>query len=62
MQPLLTYLQTPTGLAAVLVTLNAAAFTAFGIDKLKAEAGRWRIAESSLLLLALLGGVMPHLA
>lgn len=43
-------------LAAILITLNLLTFAAFGIDKLKAETGRWRIEESTLLLLALLGG------
>lgn len=56
MQDLLTILQTPTGLAAALAVLNGAAFAAFGIDKLRAGAGEWRIAEANLLLLALLGG------
>ena len=30
----------------------------FGIDKAKAEAGAWRVAESTLLVLALLGGTL----
>ena len=29
---------------------------AYGIDKMKAESGRWRISESTLLMLALVGG------
>jgi uncharacterized membrane protein YsdA (DUF1294 family) len=58
MQPLLTYLLTPAGLTTVLIVVNAAAFTAFGFDKLQAEAGRWRVAESTLLLFALLGGTL----
>lgn len=40
----------------LLVILNIAAFTVFGIDKLKARQGWWRISESQLLGLALLGG------
>ncbi|TCD06934.1 DUF1294 domain-containing protein [Erythrobacteraceae bacterium CFH 75059] len=39
-----------------LIALNFAAFAAFGIDKARAEAGAWRISESTLLTLALLGG------
>lgn len=42
--------------ATALFALNLFVFVAFGIDKLKAETGRWRIQESTLLLLALLGG------
>lgn len=47
---------TPADLATALIALNFLAFAAFGIDKAKAEAGRRRIAESTLLLLAFLGG------
>lgn len=42
--------------AAYLVLVNAAAFGAFALDKAAAESGRWRLAESTLLLLALAGG------
>ncbi|MBR6076848.1 MAG: DUF1294 domain-containing protein, partial [Paludibacteraceae bacterium] len=37
----------------LLVILNIAAFTVFGIDKLKARQGWWRISESLMLGLAL---------
>ena len=47
---------TPFHVALVLIATNFAAFAAFGIDKAKAERGAWRIAESTLLMLALLGG------
>ena len=47
---------TPANLVTALVAMNFLAFAAFGIDKWKAETGRWRTAESTLLLLALLGG------
>lgn len=40
----------------VLIGINCISFAAFGIDKMKAEAGRWRISESTLLMLALVGG------
>ena len=46
----------PANLATAFVAMNFLAFAAFGIDKAKAEAGRRRIAESTLLMLALLGG------
>ena len=52
MHPLLT----PANLATALIAVNFAAFAAFGIDKAKAEAGAWRLSESTLLWLALLGG------
>ena len=36
--------------------INAIAFIIYGIDKLKAKKGKWRIPESTLLLLAIIGG------
>ena len=39
-----------------LLIINAVAFIIYGIDKLKARKGRWRISEATLLLLALVGG------
>lgn len=39
-----------------LLTINALAFIVYGIDKLKARKGRWRISEATLLLLAIIGG------
>lgn len=39
-----------------LLVINAVAFIVYGIDKLKARKGRWRISEATLLLLALVGG------
>ena len=39
-----------------LLIINALAFIVYGIDKLKARKGRWRISEATLLLLALVGG------
>lgn len=39
-----------------LVTLNVATFFTYGIDKWKARREKWRIRESALLLLAVLGG------
>lgn len=39
-----------------LLLLNVVTFVIYGIDKLKARKGKWRIPESTLLLLAILGG------
>jgi uncharacterized membrane protein YsdA (DUF1294 family) len=41
---------------AYLVLANLAAFVAFAYDKSRARAGKWRVRERDLLLLALLGG------
>lgn len=41
---------------AGLLVINGLTFILFGIDKLRAEAGEWRIAESTLLGLSLFGG------
>lgn len=51
-----TALLSPANLATAFIALNLLAFAAFGIDKAKAEAGKWRVQESTLLMLALLGG------
>ena len=39
-----------------LVLINLLTFIVYGIDKLKAKKGKWRIPESTLLLLAFMGG------
>lgn len=39
-----------------LIAINIIAFAAFGIDKYKALHKKWRIPESTLILLAALGG------
>ena len=49
---------TPVNIATALISINFLAFAAFGIDKARAEAGSWRIRESTLLWLALLGGTL----
>ena len=41
-----------------LLVINIVAFFAFGTDKWKAKKGKWRIPESTLMLLALVGGSM----
>ena len=43
-------------LLLLLVAANAAVVAAFAIDKRRAQDGEWRIAESTLLALALVGG------
>ena len=38
------------------IGINAISFVIYGIDKLKAKKGKWRIPENTLLLLAIIGG------
>ena len=40
----------------ILLALNIITFIVYGIDKLKAKKGWWRIPEATLLLLAAIGG------
>ena len=49
---------TPAKIAAALIAINVIAFVAFGLDKAKARRGQYRIAESTLLLFAFLGGTL----
>lgn len=39
-----------------LIVINLVTFLVYGIDKLKAKRGKWRIPESVLLTLAVVGG------
>ena len=39
-----------------LITINAITFIAYGIDKWKAYKNKWRVQETTLLLLAVFGG------
>ena len=39
-----------------LIAINIITFFIYGIDKLKAKKGKWRIPESTLLLLAIICG------
>jgi uncharacterized membrane protein YsdA (DUF1294 family) len=39
-----------------IILINLIAFVVFGIDKRKARKGQWRIPESTLFILALIGG------
>jgi uncharacterized membrane protein YsdA (DUF1294 family) len=41
---------------SILLILNAVTFLIYGIDKWKARSHRWRIPESTLLILAIIGG------
>lgn len=50
-----------TLLGAYLLIVNAIAVGAFAIDKSAAANGRWRIKESTLLLIALVGGSLGAL-
>lgn len=40
----------------VLLIMSVISFSAMGIDKSRAQHGKWRISEKSLFLFALLGG------
>jgi uncharacterized membrane protein YsdA (DUF1294 family) len=46
----------PLALTLGLIGINLITFLAFGLDKLLAETRSWRIAETTLLLWALVGG------
>lgn len=47
----------------IILALNIITFITYGIDKLKAKKGWWRISEFTLLLLAFTGGSLgAHLA
>ena len=46
---------------AALLLVNIVAFAAYGIDKRKAQKNKWRIPESTLLLLAFIGGSLGAL-
>ena len=52
----------PAYLALYVVSINAAAFTAFVIDKRRAQAGEYRIPERTLLMLAMAGGTPGSIA
>ena len=52
------HLLTPALLTAAFLALNLLTFAMFGIDKTKARVGAWRVAESTLLMLAFFGGTL----
>ncbi|MCF7930207.1 MAG: DUF1294 domain-containing protein [Acholeplasmataceae bacterium] len=43
-------------LIAYLIIINIISFFLYGLDKKKAEKGKWRIKETTLLLFSLIGG------
>lgn len=43
-------------LIVYVAAVNAVAFVVYGVDKYKAQKTKWRIRESTLLLLAVIGG------
>ncbi len=43
-------------LGGYILALSITGFSTMGVDKRRAEKGRWRIPERTLLLIALLGG------
>lgn len=43
-------------LIVYVVAVNVVAFVVYGVDKYKAQKAKWRIRESTLLLLAAIGG------
>ena len=45
----------------LLIAVNLVSFALYGLDKLKAKKGLWRIRESTLLLVAALGGSLGAL-
>jgi len=49
-------------LLVYILRVSIIAFAAYGIDKRKAEKNKWRIPESVLIMLAVLGGSVGALA
>lgn len=43
-------------LLSFIIGVNVITFVVYGIDKLKAKKGKWRVPETTLLLLAIIGG------
>ena len=43
-------------LLSCIIGVNVITFVVYGIDKLKAKKGKWRVPETTLLLLAFVGG------
>ena len=46
---------------SILAAVNLFAFVLYGVDKVKAKKGAWRIPEATLLLVAFLGGSLGAL-
>ncbi len=47
---------TPANIVSAFIILNVWTFMLFGIDKIRAENGSWRVSEATLLFWAFLGG------
>lgn len=52
----LTALLTPTDIIGAFVVVNLWTFILFGLDKIRAEQGTWRVSEGTLLAWAFFGG------
>jgi uncharacterized membrane protein YsdA (DUF1294 family) len=52
----------PLSIAAYVLAINALEFVVFAWDKHCARKGMWRISESTLLLLAVIGGTIGAIA
>lgn len=52
----------PVWLVIILLAINVVTFFMYGKDKALAQAGKWRISEKKLLILALFGGSLGALA
>lgn len=59
MESLMSYIE--FGIGVYLLLLNIFAFAMYGIDKMKARKGKWRITEASLLWTAFFGGSLGAL-
>lgn len=51
-------LLTPTNALAAFALVNLWTFMLFGLDKIRAEEGGWRVSEGTLLFWAFLGGTI----
>jgi uncharacterized membrane protein YsdA (DUF1294 family) len=49
---------TPTNALAAFALVNLWTFMLFGLDKIRAEEGTWRVSEGTLLTWAFLGGTI----
>lgn len=45
-----------TAIAIYLVAVNLVTFIMYGVDKHKAQSGKWRIPEATLILFSFIGG------
>lgn len=54
----LTTLLNPINIICAFALINLWTFILFGLDKIRAEAGGWRVSEGTLLTWAFLGGTL----